>query len=666
MQASYGHVRDLPESADEIPDEIRKKKWGRLGVDTEGDFKPYYVDPERQAQARAGAEGRRSRAPSRCCSRPTPIAKASRSAGICKEILKPKVPVKRIVFHEITEGRDQRGREGRARRRREPGPRAGKPPHPRSAVRLHAVAGAVEEGADRPERRPRAERRRAPDRRSRRGASRVHGRRPTGISRRVSPATGASSPRRSRASATERVATGKDFDANGALTGKNARVLSEADGRALVDALCGAPAVDGHGGRREARRRASRAAVHDVDAHAGGEPQARVLHRAHHAGRAAAVPGRPHLLPPHRFDDAQREGARRIGGGDSRACSATSTTSGPRRYATKVKNAQEAHEAIRPAEFRRDAGVARSGARSRRSAGLRADLEAHDGVADGRRARAAHDDRDLRRRRQRRDRRCSPPRARRSSSPASAAPTSKAATIRRRSSKSRRPCCPKLTVGERVDARARRRGCTLVGARARSATKRRRRRGTPKRRSSRSSSGSASAGPSTYAATIGTIERRGYVFRQGKALVPELHGVRGHAAAARAFRRSRRRRVHRGDGGGPRPDLARRARVARLHPPVLPRRQASSRARGRGQAGGGARRLSADRRRRRPRIGRARPRPHRPLRSVPAAGRGRTREDGVAAADAGAGRSDGREGDGADSRQGRGAAHCSASIRRPA
>ena len=43
--ASYGHVRDLPESASEIPDEIRKQKWGRLGVDTENDFKPYYVIP---------------------------------------------------------------------------------------------------------------------------------------------------------------------------------------------------------------------------------------------------------------------------------------------------------------------------------------------------------------------------------------------------------------------------------------------------------------------------------------------------------------------------------------------------------------------------------------------------------------------------------------------
>src|SRR5437764_10986894 len=43
--ASYGHVRDLPESADEIPDEIRKKPWGRLGVDIDGDFTPHYVIP---------------------------------------------------------------------------------------------------------------------------------------------------------------------------------------------------------------------------------------------------------------------------------------------------------------------------------------------------------------------------------------------------------------------------------------------------------------------------------------------------------------------------------------------------------------------------------------------------------------------------------------------
>ena len=82
VKASYGHIRDLPESADEVPDEIRKKKWGRLGVDTDGDFKPYYVVPTTSGST-CRRSRRRSRAASRSCSRPTPIAKASRSAGTC-------------------------------------------------------------------------------------------------------------------------------------------------------------------------------------------------------------------------------------------------------------------------------------------------------------------------------------------------------------------------------------------------------------------------------------------------------------------------------------------------------------------------------------------------------------------------------------------------------
>ena len=60
VEASYGHVRDLPERADEIPAEIRDKSWAPLGVDTEGDFKPYYVIPpgkRRHVQALRSALG---------------------------------------------------------------------------------------------------------------------------------------------------------------------------------------------------------------------------------------------------------------------------------------------------------------------------------------------------------------------------------------------------------------------------------------------------------------------------------------------------------------------------------------------------------------------------------------------------------------------------------
>src|ERR671935_427813 len=100
--ASYGHVRDLPESADEIPDEIRKKKWGRIGVDTEGNFKPYYVipnDKRKYVQAlKAALKGA-----SQVYLATDPDREGESISWHLKEILKPKVPVKRIVFHEITE-----------------------------------------------------------------------------------------------------------------------------------------------------------------------------------------------------------------------------------------------------------------------------------------------------------------------------------------------------------------------------------------------------------------------------------------------------------------------------------------------------------------------------------------------------------------------------------
>ena len=83
VEASYGHVRDLPESASQVPEEIRKKKWGRLGVDTEGDFKPYYVVPGRQAPARPAAEDGAQGPRQVSCWPPTPTARASRSAGTC-------------------------------------------------------------------------------------------------------------------------------------------------------------------------------------------------------------------------------------------------------------------------------------------------------------------------------------------------------------------------------------------------------------------------------------------------------------------------------------------------------------------------------------------------------------------------------------------------------
>src|SRR5215218_3434171 len=100
--ASYGHVRDLPESADEIPDEIRKQKWGRLGVDTDGDFKPYYVipsDKKKHVQALKLA----MKDASEVVLATDPDREGESISWHLLEVLKPKVPVRRIHFHEITE-----------------------------------------------------------------------------------------------------------------------------------------------------------------------------------------------------------------------------------------------------------------------------------------------------------------------------------------------------------------------------------------------------------------------------------------------------------------------------------------------------------------------------------------------------------------------------------
>src|SRR5262245_21761684 len=102
VRASYGHVRDLPESAEEIPDSIRKKKWGRLGVDIEGDFTPYYVIPNDKRKYVTALKSALKDA-SQVYLATDPDREGESISWHLKQILKPKVKVRRIVFHEITE-----------------------------------------------------------------------------------------------------------------------------------------------------------------------------------------------------------------------------------------------------------------------------------------------------------------------------------------------------------------------------------------------------------------------------------------------------------------------------------------------------------------------------------------------------------------------------------
>jgi DNA topoisomerase I len=102
VEASYGHVRDLPESAADVPKEIKGKPWGRLGVDTEGDFTPYYVVPADKKKHIQQLKAAVKEA-SEVILATDPDREGESISWHLKQVLKPKVPVRRIVFHEITE-----------------------------------------------------------------------------------------------------------------------------------------------------------------------------------------------------------------------------------------------------------------------------------------------------------------------------------------------------------------------------------------------------------------------------------------------------------------------------------------------------------------------------------------------------------------------------------
>ncbi len=101
VAASMGHVRDLPESASEIPAPYKGKPWARLGVNTEENFEPIYVVPGKKKKVVSELKSLLKQSGALIVA--TDEDREGESIGWhLLEILKPKVPVSRIVFHEIT------------------------------------------------------------------------------------------------------------------------------------------------------------------------------------------------------------------------------------------------------------------------------------------------------------------------------------------------------------------------------------------------------------------------------------------------------------------------------------------------------------------------------------------------------------------------------------
>ena len=101
VESSVGHIRDLPERAADIPEEYKKEKWARLGVDVARDFQPLYiVDPDKKKKV---SELKKLLKESDELLLATDEDREGEAiAWHLLEVLQPKVPVRRMVFHEIT------------------------------------------------------------------------------------------------------------------------------------------------------------------------------------------------------------------------------------------------------------------------------------------------------------------------------------------------------------------------------------------------------------------------------------------------------------------------------------------------------------------------------------------------------------------------------------
>ncbi|MEZ5966665.1 MAG: type I DNA topoisomerase [Planctomycetota bacterium] len=101
IEASIGHVRDLPANADEVPAAIKKEKWSRLGIDVEHEFKPLYVVPKSKRDQIKKLKEALADASELYLATDEDREGESISWHLVQE-LKPKVAMHRLVFHEIT------------------------------------------------------------------------------------------------------------------------------------------------------------------------------------------------------------------------------------------------------------------------------------------------------------------------------------------------------------------------------------------------------------------------------------------------------------------------------------------------------------------------------------------------------------------------------------
>ncbi len=107
IESCMGHIRDLPQSAKDIPEKVKKEPWAKLGVNVDKDFEPLYCIPKNKTKVVKTLKDLLKEADELILATDEDREGESISWHLL-EVLKPKVPVKRMVFHEITKSAIQK------------------------------------------------------------------------------------------------------------------------------------------------------------------------------------------------------------------------------------------------------------------------------------------------------------------------------------------------------------------------------------------------------------------------------------------------------------------------------------------------------------------------------------------------------------------------------
>ena len=362
VESSVGHIRDLPRGADEVPAAYKGESWARLGVDTDNGFKPLYVVSGPKKSVVANLK-KMLKGVDELYLATDEDREGESIAWHLSEVLNPTVPVKRMVFHEITPAAiaravddwrelDRRLVDAQEARRildrlygYEVSPVLWRKVMPRlSAGRVQSVATRMVVERERSRMRFRSATWWGIDGTFTNEAA------PAGFGAALVSLGGTA------------VATGKDFDEHGALSGKNpVRLLGEAEATAAAAALAGQSFTVTSVTERPFRRSpAPPFMTSTLQQEAGrklrfsAQRAMQVAQRLYEQGYITYMRTDSTTLSEEALRAARTQARERFG--------AEFVPDGPRRYERKVKNAQEAHEAIRPSgeTFRTPDQVGRS------------------------------------------------------------------------------------------------------------------------------------------------------------------------------------------------------------------------------------------------------------------------------------------------------------------